>query len=205
MQRTIPKAPARPRLNRQAGISVTELLVLTAPLCVLSMILSSKLAATSSAHISAEWQTSLQTQLAAKVPCGANPQFMAPWIKPATGVEGAVESTMNIASQAGSIFDALGSTLMAGYLALQYMDAIPMDLLTSPELVDTNWATVPVTVRIAPYYFQPQAELLIQGPVEVSSSSTFICNEPYDGDAIRAKKREQLIGKMTFEATGIYE
>ena len=53
MQSRMTQAKAPLRAERQAGFSVTELLVLTAPLCVLSMVLSSKLAATSSAHTQA--------------------------------------------------------------------------------------------------------------------------------------------------------
>lgn len=208
MQSRLTKARARPRADRQAGFSVTELLVLTAPLCVLSMVLSSKLAATSSAHTQAEWQASLQvqrmTQPQASARCAGTPISTAPWLTPATGVAGAVQDTASVASQAGSIFSALGSSVMAGSLALQYLNAIPADLLTSPELLDTNAVTGSATVPVAPYYFQAQAEALVSGPASASASATFLCNEPFDGDTTRETKREQLIGKAIFESYGFY-
>lgn len=71
------KSP-RSEERRERGSSATELLVLTAPLCVLSMVLASKLAATSSAHFRALEKASLLTQQAARRPCGGTPKLNAP-------------------------------------------------------------------------------------------------------------------------------
>src|SRR5262245_57844499 len=78
-ERAVERASSRRPRRRQAGSSVAELLALTAPLCVLSIMLASKLAATSSAHLRAEWQASLAAQQAAVKPCGGTPKLDAPF------------------------------------------------------------------------------------------------------------------------------
>src|SRR5688572_6629305 len=65
--------------DRQAGFSATELLVFTAPLCILAMVLSSKLAATSSARLKAQQAASVAAQRAAIAPCGGNSRLNAPF------------------------------------------------------------------------------------------------------------------------------
>lgn len=57
-----------PRTER--GAAVVELLLLGMPLCVLAMVLASKLAATSSARLQAQWTASQIAQLDTREPCG---------------------------------------------------------------------------------------------------------------------------------------
>lgn len=246
------RAAARRAGRDQAGTSVTELVVLTAPLCVLSIILSSQLAATSSAHLRAEWMASVAAQQQAAEPCGGNPRLNAPihpeadpgLIKtlapaitlsgiaipfaaselfgPSTG-PGTWQTIKNLphlaefwfrnpkilATKVTSWLKA-NPTVVANILltvtllVVKTAVDLPEDLLTSPELLESNWVESEVSVPIAPYYFQSQAEALL-GPTEaVRARATFVCNESVKGDAIRAHKREQLLTRSVFEASGIF-
>lgn len=233
------------RVHRQAGFSATELLVFTAPLCVLSMVLASKLAATSSAHIRASWQASLVTQQAARRPCGGNPKLNAPFhpetdpgIMNAIGfwvtwdgelagytviteageiaadhlkMNQAVGDAAKTAARRAAVQDGLsmGVSILNTVLtllvtAVGYMSTIPEDVLTSPELVESNWATRRASAPIERYHFQRAADALVSGPSSVSAGATFVCNEPDDGDSVRDEKHEQLIGQATLEANGMF-
>lgn len=66
--------------RRQRGASAFELLLLAVPVCLLSMVISSKLAATSTTKMRAQWQAALNAQKAAINPCGGNAQLVAPWL-----------------------------------------------------------------------------------------------------------------------------
>jgi hypothetical protein len=235
----------RRRVSRQAGFSATELLVFTAPLCILSMVLASKLAATSSAHIRAGWQSSLAAQQAAKQPCGGNPKLNAPFHPEADpGVMNAIGSYVTWGGEVAGytvmsdVADVLASqrrmsqgigpltqtqaraaqirsgvsmgiavantviTLL--FTALTAMSTIPEDVMTSPDLVQSNWATRSTSAPVERYHFQRAADAVVSGPSSVSASATFVCNEPDDGDSVRDERHEQLIGQATIEANGIY-
>lgn len=69
--------------RRQRGASAIELLMLAFPICLLSMVITSKLAATSTMRVRAQWQASLQAQQGAVNVCGSNPQLAAPWLNQA--------------------------------------------------------------------------------------------------------------------------
>ena len=60
----------RARRLPERGAAVVELLLLGVPLCVLAMVLASKLAATSSARMQAQWTASQRAQLETREPCG---------------------------------------------------------------------------------------------------------------------------------------
>jgi hypothetical protein len=233
------------RVHRQAGFSATELLVFTAPLCVLSMVLASKLAATSSAHIRAGWQASLSAQQAAVKPCGGNSKLNAPFhpetdpgimntiglavtwggelagytviskagdlaakqlkMNQAVGDAAAIAAKRaTVRSRASMGISILNTVLTLLMTAVGFMSLIPEDVLTSPELVESNWATRRVSAPVERYHFQRAADALIAGPGAVSASATFVCNEPDDGDSVREEKHQQLIGQAALDANGMF-
>lgn len=233
------------RVRRQAGFSATELLVFTAPLCVLAMVLASKLAATSSARIRAGWQASLKAQQAAVKPCGGNAKLNAPfhpetdpgimnavglyvtWGGEAAGytvignagelaakqlkMNQAVGDAAAIAAKRAKVRSGLSmgvsivnTVLTLLVTAVGYMSTIPEDILISPDLVQSNWATQRVSAPIERYHFQRAADAVVSGPSSVSASATFVCNEPDDGDSVREEKHQQLIGQSVLEANGMF-
>lgn len=210
LKRATRRTPAKARSwNRQeAGSSATELLVLTAPLCVLSLVLTSKLAATSSLSLRAGAQASLVTQQAAVRPCGVNPTLAAPLqpssdpalLAPARPLAPNKQAALVALSSVGP-----ANTVLAEALPLlQSASRLPTELLTSPELLDTNWAIRSASAQVAPYYFQRQADAMVPGPDTLSASATFLCNEPDHGDQVRDQKREQLLTMGLIEATEIF-
>ena len=88
--------------------------------------------------------------------------------------------------------------------AVGYMSTIPEDILISPDLVQSNWATQRVSAPIERYHFQRAADAVVSGPSSVSASATFVCNEPDDGDSVREEKHQQLIGQSVLEANGMF-
>lgn len=239
------RARRRCTQRRQAGFSATELLVFTAPLCVLSMVITSKLAATSSARIRAGWMASLAAQQGASRPCGGNPRLNAPFHPEADpGLMNAMPTSFAIyglnqivdhqqskvvkvlegwselakaprvsrtASRVASV--KTGAFQVAGYISTiapllftvgTFFSTIPADIMTSPELVESNWATQRVSVPLDSYHFRRAADAAIGGPSAVSASASFVCNEPDDGDSVREDKRGSLIAQAVIEASGIY-
>jgi len=73
----------RDEKRRQLGASALELLMLAFPICLLSMVITSKLAATSTMRVRAQWQASLQAQQGAVNVCGSSAQLAAPWLNQA--------------------------------------------------------------------------------------------------------------------------
>lgn len=240
------RAARRGGSQAQAGFSATELLVFTAPLCVLSMVLASKLSATSSAHMRATWQASLAAQQAATRPCGGNSKLNAPFHPEADpGVMNAMPTSiamMGIGEAMSPGLDKVADVLAAQrrmsqgigpltktqararkiqegvstgisvvntvatllFTAMTFMSTIPEDVMTSPELVESNWATKRVSAPIERYHFQRAADALISGPGSVAAGATFVCNEPDGGDSVREEKHGQLIGQAVIEANGIF-
>jgi cytochrome c oxidase assembly factor CtaG len=68
--------PKTPRGER--GLALVELMLLTVPVCVLSIVLASAIAATATAKNQSMWKASLKAQLAAKTPCGGVPLYALP-------------------------------------------------------------------------------------------------------------------------------
>lgn len=64
----------------QRGASAFELLLLSFPVCLLTMVISSKLAATSTTRLRAQWQSSLAAQQGAVNTCGSHAQLVTPWM-----------------------------------------------------------------------------------------------------------------------------
>lgn len=76
------RPPAEPRRRRvgERGSSVVEVILLTVPLCLLSMVITSKMAATSSGLVRTQWQSSLAAQQGAVTVCGGSAKLSAPWL-----------------------------------------------------------------------------------------------------------------------------
>jgi len=78
---TNPRGPGPPEERCwERGSSIFELLLFTVPVCLLSMVISSKLAATSSTKLRAQLRASLAAQQGALGACGGNAQLVAPWL-----------------------------------------------------------------------------------------------------------------------------
>ncbi len=234
------KATRAPK--KDSGFSAVELLVFTAPLCLLALVITGKLAATGSAHIRAGWQASLAAQRDSRAPCGGSPELDAPWhpetdpaiatrmtnrmahlaLSPATHKLTEIQETENRLRQGigpltqqearareaaeglSNIATAVNYILASVNFAVEQLADLSEDVLTSPELGETNFATRTTSAVITPYYFQASADRLLGGPAAVSASATFVCNEPDGGDSRREKKRGQLIGFATEQAEGIF-
>lgn len=61
-----------PACERQRGAAIVEVLMLAVPLCVIIMVVTSKLAATSTARLHAQWQANLDVQQDTRESCGLN-------------------------------------------------------------------------------------------------------------------------------------
>jgi hypothetical protein len=73
----------RDESRRERGAAYVELLLLAFPLCLLSMVITSKLAATSQTRVRAQWQASLSAQRGAVTVCGGSADLSAPWMNQA--------------------------------------------------------------------------------------------------------------------------
>lgn len=76
------RPPDEPRRRRagERGSSVVEVILFTVPLCLLSMVITSKMAATSSGLVRTQWQSSLAAQQGAVTVCGGSAKLSAPWL-----------------------------------------------------------------------------------------------------------------------------
>lgn len=76
------RPPEEPRRRRagERGSSVVEVILFTVPLCLLSMVITSKMAATSSGLVRTQWQSSLAAQQGAVTVCGGSAKLSAPWL-----------------------------------------------------------------------------------------------------------------------------
>src|SRR5262245_30508303 len=67
-----------PPRRGERGLALMELMMLTVPLCVLSIVLASAISATATAKNKSMWKASLKAQQAAKEPCGGVPLLYVP-------------------------------------------------------------------------------------------------------------------------------
>lgn len=70
----------RDALRHERGAAYVEVLLLAFPLCLLSMVITSKLSATSQTRVRAQWQASLSAQRGATTVCGGSADLTAPWM-----------------------------------------------------------------------------------------------------------------------------
>ena len=63
----------------EQGSSVVEVILFTVPLCLLSMVITSKMAATSTGLVQTQWRSSLAAQQGGTTACGGTSQLAAPW------------------------------------------------------------------------------------------------------------------------------
>lgn len=84
----------------ERGASAFELLLLSVPVCLLSMVVASKLAATSATRFRAQWQASNAAQQGALSTCGGNAHLAAPWLSQ-NAADLAIASHIKVAQFAG--------------------------------------------------------------------------------------------------------
>lgn len=94
----LPDAPPDASIRRwspkERGSSVVEVILLSVPLCLLSMVITSKMAATSTGLVRTQWQSSLAAQQGAVTVCGGNAKLSAPWLS-----QSATDTTTQIHNQ----------------------------------------------------------------------------------------------------------
>jgi hypothetical protein len=148
------KVPAR---RDERGLALMELMLLTVPLSVLSIVLASAIAATATAKNKSMWKASLQAQRATREPCGGVPLYFAP--------------TM---SQKNSKYtQGRGQANEIGIIGL------PITL--------TGRKTEDVTEKVPTTHFDSAADKMFPGRTkQAQNSATFVCNEPNNGNSRRA-------------------
>lgn len=172
----------RVRASRESGMAAGELLVLTIPMCVLSMAISSKFAATSSAHTQGQWHTALSAQQQTTGPCPADTDLVM------TAPLAMVLKKKN-ASKA---------------LVPMLPTMVPIPGVSDPMALVGKKRAEEAT-PIPGYYYQPHADRAVpSGAGTVTSSSTFVCNEPNHGDK-RATLYEVYLGLLgAFQAAKLF-
>jgi len=169
------------RSREEAGSAVFELILLSVPLCVLSMVLASQLAATSQARLRAQWQATLAAQANAQNLCGGNAALNAPFQGMVTSnvKSGAISSDLAHISKVGPIISGTGLSMNRLTDLIATSNTFPADVLQQKPLTDTNWTTKEVTTSLAPFYFQKQANAMLPTAAQtVTARATFVCQEP---------------------------
>lgn len=169
------------RSCHEGGSAVFELILLTVPLCVLSMVLASQLAATSQARLRAQWQATLAAQTNAQNLCGGNAALNAPFQGMVTSKvqSGAISSDLAHISKVGPIISGTGLSMNRLTNLIATSNTFPADVLQQKPLTDTNWTTKEVTTSLAPFYFQTQANAMLPtAGTSVTARATFVCQEP---------------------------
>lgn len=168
-----PHQPARKRqqvrrASRQAGYAVGELLVLTVPLCVSCMAIASMLAATASARSQGQWRTSLQAQQLTQEPCGIG------------------DTDWAMTAPAGLV--------LADSKVRKAWEPLLVSLLPTPhELPLVSKKTVEQTTPVSGFFYKRTADRIVPDrSTQVTTSATFVCNEPEHGDS-RRKYYETLL------------
>lgn len=182
------------RRNREAGFSVAEILLITVPLCVLSMVAASKLAATSRSHLRAQWQATLSAQQSASNLCGGSATLNGAWQSPQAAAKvkaihgastppvfdttttantalqvqtpaGEVASTLAHITSVGTIVSDTGESMRQLSNQINAVSSFPTDLLQQSQLTNTNWAVQSASGSTStPYYYQATADKLIPDP-----------------------------------------
>lgn len=169
--------------RRQAGMALGELLVLTLPLCLLCLILASKLAATSSARIHGQWQVAHQVEMQSTRPCGMDAELTAPFY------------TTLVNSKVDKAWPILGISLLPDG---GFSNGLPAVSKKQESLI----------TKLPKYFYQKLADkLLPDGINQIETSAMFVCNEPGDpNDSARgayALKLEALSGIEAGKLFGI--
>lgn len=193
--------------RREAGFSIGELLLITAPLCVLSMVAASKLAATSQTRLRAQWQASLSAQRGAANLCGGSASLNAPWQSAQANAKvhsihgasttpvldsttsanaslqvytspGQIASTLAHITSVGTIVSDTGESMRQLSDQINAVSSFPTDLLQQSQLTNTNWSVTAGSSAPQPYYYKAAADRLIVDPKTIPpASAAFVCGE----------------------------
>lgn len=205
MNRTASRSAPR---RGEHGFSEIELIILTVPLCLLSMVLTSRLAATSRAKAKAQWQAAVAAQTNAKNLCGASDAVSAPWQNSTsrqnvnnlfgtntpgkldlaananiylstTTNTGDVASMLAHISHVGNIISGTGLSMNQLADITNATTSMPADLLQQKRLVDTNWTVQGVSSPLDSFYYQALSnQVLPKAPTNVTANAAFICQDP---------------------------
>lgn len=225
-----PNSPSALRRD-QAGFSAVEVLLLTVPLCVLSMVAASKLASTSSAKARARVQASLVSQQAARNLCGGSSSLNGPWQSPDsakamttlrnstinkilqqsidansqlqhTTNAGDVASVLSHVSKAGDIISGIGTSMAGLSKLIEARGPFPEDLLQQHDLTNTNWSASSTSAPLSAYYFKPLADKMMPDPTTtLPASAAFICHEPDSAESPSDKLKVDLL-VFSFDEAG---
>lgn len=166
--------------HSESGMATGELLVLTVPLCVLSMAFASKLSSTASARMEGQWQMSLSAQQSAREPCSGN-------------VDLRMTAPAMLALKHKKAAQAL----------------VPM-LPTIAPIVDEPMVPVGKISKSGPtpvrnYYYRRIADASVpDGIHNVTTGATFVCNEPNQGDDRRERYKVFLGALGFFQAAKLF-
>lgn len=140
----------------QRGMAVGELLVLTVPLCVMCMAIASKLSATSSVRVESQWRTALAAQQATTQPSGDTDWTMTAPI----GV---------------ALADAKVRKATEPLLVSLLPNSQPLPFVAKK--------TIEQSIDVRDYFYRAAAEHAVGDDIkQVTTSATFVCNEPNNGD-----------------------
>lgn len=169
-------AKRRPAQRNQRGLALMELLLLTVPLCILSIVLASAVAATSTAKNKSMWQASRDAQLATRQRCGAPTLF----------------TKVALTPKYGNFISGMGKAREIALIGL--------------PITQTGTKTVESVEKVAPFYFETAADKMFASRSrEAKNSATFPCNEPGDpGDSDRNKYKAVLIVRGIAKAREMY-
>lgn len=161
--------------RRERGLALMELMLLTVPMCVLSIVLASAISATATARNKSMWKASLKAQQATREPCGGLPLLYEPTMSQKQG-----KFTQG-RSQAGEI------ALMG----------LPITL--------TNNKTEKVTEQVGDFHFTSAADKMFPDRTkQTENSATFTCNEPNNGNSRRSTYQFMLLGRAVIEARKLF-
>ncbi|MCS6915798.1 MAG: hypothetical protein RMK29_15585 [Myxococcales bacterium] len=176
------RAKTRPHGPRssQRGLALMELMLITVPLSILSIVLASAIAATSTAKNRSMWKASLQAQQATREPCGGMPLYYMPTSSPKQSQFG---EGRRLAAEIGLI-------------------GLPITL--------TNQRTERVVEPVAPFYFESAADRMFPSRSRAAeNSATFVCNEPdhkspSSAEALRRGYEMMLFGRAFAKSQQLY-
>ncbi len=169
------KNQKRPARQTQRGVALVELLLITVPLCCLSIVLASALAATSTAKNKAMWKASLQTQQATREPCAGAPLLYLP----------TMSSKQSQFNQGRS---------KAGIIALEGID-----------ITLTNYKSQQVTEPVGKFYFEQATNQMFPDRTQsAQNTATFLCNEPNNGDSRRTPHEVIVYGTAFLKSQELY-
>lgn len=171
------------RWQRERGLAAAEVLLLTVPLCFVSLVATSKLAAMASAKTQAVWQSGVAAQTAARSPdgCGINTVYTAAPVIEAVFSE--------------------NSSLMASSALVQ---------LPGLAILKTGDVAKSAHVKVPGYYFQRSAQKLLASRSdrkEFESSTQYICNEPRNEpkEIIGGRTKRELPYLAWFTGLGLWQ